>query len=194
MAGVLGPACFVGTWVLAGALRPGYSPVRDAISQLARTGAPRRALMTTAFVVFGVSIPVFGRALRNELAVSRWCEASMILAGVATLGVAAFPLGRDPGGPADLHHAICAVAGYIGTAGAPLLAAPAIAAAGRPRAALLARLVSGCSAVALGTSALVATPGLPQRIGLTVVDAWFVAIALQVLARPGPVAATRRVS
>jgi hypothetical protein len=41
--GVLAPTAFVGAWVTGGLLTEGYDPVRQAISQLAREGAPTRA-------------------------------------------------------------------------------------------------------------------------------------------------------
>src|ERR1051326_4746317 len=52
LAGVVGPMLYVGVFTLAGFLRPGYSPVRQAVSAL---GVGTNAwLLNTDAVVFGV--------------------------------------------------------------------------------------------------------------------------------------------
>ena len=123
--GLAGPTIFIGGWLTAGALRPDYSPINDAISQLARLGAPNRAVMTSAFIGFGLSLPIFGQALAEALDDGKGVEYAAALAGLATLGVAAFPLAARSGGREDLLHTIWAVAGYVGTASAPLIASRA---------------------------------------------------------------------
>ena len=76
--------------MIAGALAEGYSPVDDAISLLAATDASTRWLMTAGFVCFGIAVPLFAIELRRVLP----GRASMaaVVSGLATLGVAAFPL------------------------------------------------------------------------------------------------------
>ena len=173
--GVAAPASFVGGWSLAGARAQDYSPVEDMISDLARVGEPTRPLMTTALLAFGVLAPVWARTLGRSLGSQR-VRASTTLAGIATLGVAAFPLGAPYG---DGPHAVAAVTGYAAMAATPLLAA------GRLRGPL--RQVSwaiGTISVLLlaGTTAGHVT-GLLQRAGLGVVDAWFVVMAVRELRR-----------
>ena len=54
----------MGAWAISGAATTArYSPVDDAISNLARIGAPTRVAMTLGFVVFGLGLIAFGLAL-----------------------------------------------------------------------------------------------------------------------------------
>lgn len=174
LAGVVGPAAFVTGWVGSGWATSGYSPVDDAISVLARRGAPTRVPMTAAFVVFAVSIAWFGwRWLRGRAGVA--CVAT----GLATLGVAAVPLraGQDVPG-----HAVAAVAAYVANLAVLVLAA---------REDILPRwsaALATVAALALAGTALGPAHGLFQRVGLTTLDVWFVVVAW----RGGPAGPTRR--
>lgn len=174
--GLVGPAAFVGAWATAGLRTRGYSPVSDAISDLAAIGAATRALMTTGFVVDGIGLTTFGLALRSTVDGPAWIAA--VITGVATLGVAAAPLG---GGFGDGAHAAMAGLAYVSISAAPLLAAGPLRRSGRPG---WSRASVATSAIAAG--ALVATTAGPahgfwQRLGLTVGDAWIVGIATLVL-------------
>ena len=182
LCGIAGPTAFVSAWVIGGLLTDGYDPTVQAISQLAREGAGDRPLMTAGLGVFGVLIPVFAQAL------GRWLEEprlriSVTVAGLATLAVALLPLTREPGGGQDTAHAVAAGIGYVGMAVGLLLGAAALRRLGRPRAAALSALVGVVSACALVASLLVDRSGLFQRLGLTVVDAWYVVMAVQLLRR-----------
>lgn len=181
--GIVGPAAFVGAWVAGGLRTEGYDPVEQAISQLAREGAPTRALMTTGLVTFGLLVPLWARAAARHLDAPslRWTVAT---AGLSTLAVAALPLTREPGGTQDALHAIAAGIGYVAMALTPLLAAAALRRSGRPRAAALSAAVGAVSTAGLvGTLAAPDLSGALQRLGLTVVDLWHVVVAGAVLRR-----------
>ena len=183
--GILGPASFVGGWLLAGNRAPDCSPVRDAISQLAREGAPTRPLMTSAFISFGVLVPVYARALGLALE-STPVRRVVTVAGVTTLGVAALPLTREPGGTGDALHALAAGSGYLAMAASPLLGGLALRRIGHDRAAAASFAVSAVSLASLVTSLSPlgeGRTGLFQRAGLTVVDTWFAAIATLLVLR-----------
>jgi hypothetical membrane protein len=184
--GLAGPTIFIGGWLTGGALRSNYSPINDAISQLARVGAPNRALMTGAFIGFGLSLPIFGYALAEALEDGKGVEYAAVLAGLATLGVAAFPLSARSGGREDLLHTIWAVAGYVGTASAPLIASRAFFRHGQRGAAVASLAVGTCSALALGATAAGHHTGFYQRLGLTVVDLWFMSAAAGTLLHRAP--------
>lgn len=177
--GVAGPGAFVGAWLVGGLLRrPEYSPVSEAISQLAREGTSTQPLMTGGFVAFGILVPVYAQALGAGLG-SRGVRVAATVSGLATLAVAALPLSRAGAQPVDTWHAVAAGTGYAAQVLAPLLG-------GRRLRMPKARVSSyAVSAVALGCLVgSVAVPdltGLLQRAGLTAVDAWFAVLAVHLL-------------
>ena len=173
--GIAAPVAFVGGWVVGGARTPGYDPLEDAISQLAREGAATRVSMTVCFAVFGVLIAVWAGPLARQLGVPA-LRPVVTVAGLATLAVAALPLTREGGQGQDTAHAAAAFTGYVAMAATPLVASVGLRAGAR--AASLA--VAATSACAL-TWSVVAGDGGAQRLGLTVVDAWHVVIACAVL-------------
>jgi Protein of unknown function (DUF998) len=181
LGGIVGPAAFVGTWAVAGAVTPGYSPIENAISDLAAVGAPHRVAMTGGFVVFGIGLIAFGLALREELEGQAWVWAAAT--GGATIAVAATPLGGWSG---DGMHAVCAGLGYATIAALPLLAARPLAASGRRTWARTSIAAAGLSAAALAASTLGPAHGLWQRLGLTVGDAWIATTAVGLAAGIGP--------
>jgi hypothetical membrane protein len=181
LGGVVGPVAFVAAWLGAGLATGGYSAVEGAISDLAAVGAPHRGLMTLGFVVFGVAVPIYGLALRRVLPGWSWLAA--VVCGVATLGVAAVPLGRGTDG---LHGAFAGL-GYVALTLVPALAAPQFRRAGHLR-----WWVGSCTlAVIAGLSLLATTVGPAhgafQRLGLTAGDAFLVASAVAVLRSAGVV-------
>ena len=62
--GLAGPVAFVAAWAITGSVKPGYSAVNDAISDLAATHASTRFPMTIGFIGFGIGVGAFGFALR----------------------------------------------------------------------------------------------------------------------------------
>jgi hypothetical membrane protein len=174
--GVLGPLAFVTAWVVAGRTTAGYSPVNDAISDLAATHAPERIAMTLGFVAFGVGVIGFGLALRGARAGPAWI--SVVATAGFTLAVAATPLGAPT---RDVVHGTFAALGYVTLAAAPLLAARNLATAGRAGWARYSRVTGVLAGACLLASALGPAHGLFQRAGLTIGDAWLVAIAAQLV-------------
>ncbi len=62
-AGIVGPVLFVLAFTIAGALRPGYSPVRDVVSDLG--AGPGSWLQNANFAVFGVLLLAFAAGFRR---------------------------------------------------------------------------------------------------------------------------------
>ena len=180
--GIGGPVAFVGGWLINGLRTDGYQPLSDAISQLAREGAPTRTSMTACFVAFGVLVPVWARTVARELDAPA-LRPVVTVAGLATLAVAAIPLARDPGGAQDVFHGIVAGTGYVAMALTGLVAAPALRRHGRTAAANASIGVALISAGSLVGTLFTDGGGGFQRLGLTVVDAWHVAVASWVLTR-----------
>jgi hypothetical membrane protein len=177
LGGIVGPAAFVTAWSIGGLAASHYSAVDDAISHLAEIGAPTRPLMTAGFVVFGVGLPIYAIALREALPGWSWLTAAAT--GLATLGVAAAPLGRSSTG--DTVHGVFAGAGYATLALTPLLAAGPLRHAGRSAWARLSIAIGVGAGISLLATTATNLDGLFQRLGLTVVDIWIVATAVEIL-------------
>lgn len=168
---------FVAAWAGSGLATDGYSPVSDAISDLAALGAPTRPWMTAGMVAFGVALPVFAQGLRRAVPGPAWVAATA--AGLGSLAVAALPL--DPGRDVPAHAAAAAAA-YLALAATPLLAAAPLRAAGRTRwakASVAVGVVAG--AILASTAAGTDQSGLLQRTGLTLLDVWLVAASVSLL-------------
>jgi hypothetical membrane protein len=156
---------FVGAWLVAGARTPGYSPVREHISDLAAVGASTRPLMTAGMVGFGVLAPLFATTFED-----RRVRLSLAVAGLGTLGVAAAPLGASFG---DGPHVAAAAVSYVAMALTPALGARSL---GAPRTSYLLTALAG---LLLAASTTGEHAGLLQRAGLGVTDAWMVVQALR---------------
>lgn len=167
---------FVGSWALLGAVRARYSPIHDAISDLAAVHASTRVFMTTAFVVFAIGLACYARALRAALPGPAWIAAATT--GAATLLVAAFPL--DHSSTIDSVHGVCAGLGYVTLAATALLSVRPLMRLGRPSTARVAAAAGSVSAVALALTLGGSLHGLLQRTGLTAGDAWVVTSAIAI--------------
>lgn len=177
VAGLIGPTAFISCWVAAGVIaRRGTSPSADAISRLAAAGADTRWMMTTGFIAFGVGVGTFASALRIVLDGRAWM--ALAATSTATLLVATAPL--DVSGGVDRLHGAFAAAGYVTLVAAPLLAADPLRRRGFLRLATAGRWAAGVAAAALALSIAGPPTGLLQRVGLTVVDLWLLALAASV--------------
>ena len=167
-AGIAGVCVFVTSWVSAGLLRDGYSPIHDAISRLAELGAPHRWIVVTGMVAFGLGALVFAGVLRRDASIA------MTVAGISSFGVALFPCSEGCPGPetvTDTGHILFAGAHYVSLTLVPILQSRSV----------LARGVTVMAGIALGLHALGIGPnGALQRIGLSTLDAWLVISALRV--------------
>jgi hypothetical membrane protein len=176
--GIVGPVAFLLAWAACGRATAGYAPSRAAISDLAAVGASTRVAMTTGFLVFGVGVALYAQALRRWIVGAAWVTATTC--GLATLGVAAVPLGWF----SDDLHATFAVIGYAALAATPVLASAPLGRAGWRSAAQASVAVGGLCGLVLAGSLVGPHHGAFQRIGLTIGDAWLVASASAMLVRP----------
>ena len=172
----------MGAWVAAGAATSGYSAVDSAISDLARVGAPHRALMTAGFLVFGAGVIAFGAALRVVCPGRAWMAA--VATAACTIGVAATPLGGWSG---DAAHATFAGAGYVTLVALPVLAAGPLRRSGRAGASRCSVVAGIASGACLAASTLGPAHGLWQRLGLTAGDVWIVAAVGAIVASAGQI-------
>jgi hypothetical protein len=115
---LLEPVVLVGGWLMAGALQPAsYSPVRETISVLAGHSGTDRWVMTAALALVGGCQIATGAGLAGARTPARIL---LILAGLATLGIAATP--EPATGPTSRHLAF-AVSSIVTTAFWPVFVA-----------------------------------------------------------------------
>ncbi len=154
----------IGGWSWAGAITPGFDPVRQTISDLAAVAAPTHWLMTSALVVTGLAYIVTAVGLRPADGAGRGLLA---LGGVALLLTAWIP--NDTEGRNEVGHMIAAYLAFL-----TLTVWPAVIARNRPDAPLVLRRRFG-QLVAIGLGVLVlltfadiviggATLGLRERV------------------------------
>jgi len=136
--------------------------------------------MTAGFIAFGVMILVFAIAVRARLESAAWI--TLTITALATLGVAATPL--DWSDSIDQIHGLFAGTGYVTLASTPLLAYGRLRGAGAHGLARAGVVAGAVAAVALALSGTDVTTGLFQRLGLTVVDLWIMALAIWLMRTP----------
>ena len=175
--GIAGPAIFVTAWLFAGAMERGYSPAHDAISRLAAVGSSVRLLMTAGFVGFAFGMLLYAGVLRAS--VPGPASTAVVATSIATFGVMALPLGVNS--RIDDVHGAFAIVAYATLVATPLLAARPLAVGGRRGVARLSVATGVVAGLCLAGTLLGPVPGLMQRVGLTLVDAWVVASAVWML-------------
>lgn len=100
-------ALFVAGWIIAGALEPGYSPVRMYVSELGRRGAAHPWIFDLSTVVWGLGFIALGIAMLPALEERPWRRVApglFVLAGI--LAIALAPLRLDCA--ASVNH-LCSV-------------------------------------------------------------------------------------
>ena len=163
---VWAPAAFITSWLAAGLITKGYSPVRDHISDLDAIDAPTRPLMNVAFVSFALGAGLSAGPLRRFVGTP--AAAAIGANAVISIGIMLAPLGRSSDG--DRAHAAVAGLGYLALASTAPVAAPVLATGSRPMA-VAALGVGAISLACLGASLTGRRAGLWQQVGITTTDA-----------------------
>ncbi len=175
---IVGPTAFISAWGLSGTLTPGYSPIRDHISDLAAAEAPTQALMNIGFAAFAVSVAAAIVPARRYLGTP---TAIVFGANVAvTVGIMLAPLGRSAEG--DRAHAMVAGLGYLVLAATAPSAARTVGKRSR-RLGVASLAVGAVSLACLGLSVVRPESGFWQRAGITATDAWLIAMGLSAVTR-----------
>src|SRR5512143_2435101 len=136
-AGVVGPVAFVMTFLVLGAVRPGYDPVRHFVSLLSI--GEGGWIQVANFLLGGVSFIALGAGLGRawpRTGLVRWVPRLVVLAGAALIACGVFTadpaLGYPPGTPSGIPaniswhgglHYLGAVLVFVGLAVAMVIAA-----------------------------------------------------------------------
>jgi len=133
LGGVAAAVVYIGTVILGGLLRPDYSHVSMAISELVADGAPNRLLLSSLFLLYNLLVCMFGvglflRANSQVRGRASGMVGSLALIAVGMAGIlmeVAFP--QEPGGTAitfaGMMHFVMAGVASLGTMVAVLMLA-----------------------------------------------------------------------
>ena len=116
---------YIGTVILGGLLRPGYSHISMAISELVADGAPNRSLLSSLFLLYNILLTVFGIGLlltvnsRSGRKLSGFVGSiALVLVGIAGI-LMELVFAQEPGGTArtftGMMHFVMAGIASLGT-------------------------------------------------------------------------------
>jgi hypothetical protein len=195
LAGVVAPVLFVVSFLVQGAVRPDYDPLRHPVSSLV-LGHRSGWVQVATFVVTGILVTAYAVALARSGA-GRWTPILIAVVGLGLIGAGMFPAdpinGYPPGSPvpaprtpAGQLHNLFSTPVFTALPAAALVLGARYARAGVPGWARYSRLTAGffwaffvLSSVGFGgVRALVPTGGLWQRLSLATGLAWLGATAL----------------
>jgi hypothetical membrane protein len=106
LSGMLAPVVYVGTVILGGALRPAYSHIAEAVSELVAAGAPNKLLLSALFILYNALCTLLGLGLFLEVKYAAGRKKSGVVGAVVLMVIGALGLlmelffPQDPGGPA----------------------------------------------------------------------------------------------
>lgn len=131
LSGIAAALVYVGTVILGGLLRPGYSHISMAISELVAEGAPNRTLLSSLFLVYNALLTLFGMGLfasGNRASRGRGLgivgSLALVLVGIAGL-LMELVFAQEPGGTATTFagtmHFVMAGIASLGTIVAVLM-------------------------------------------------------------------------
>ena len=187
-AGIVAPVLWAAAVIYCGAIRPGYDPVNQFISELAERGSPTESLMrTTGFYLPGLLVMMFGLLLLTRS--TGWPVAVLILVhGAGRLTAGMFPC--DPGCPVPAASASQVIHNTAGLANGLTLPAAAVFCAlaywkvGRRRFAMYSLLsaTAGMTFLALTATSLSTRShvGLFQRLSGGFVSLWLASFAVSI--------------
>ncbi|MEJ2758825.1 MAG: DUF998 domain-containing protein [Anaerolineales bacterium] len=118
--GLFAPILFVFTAILGGVLRPGYSHITNTVSELFSPGSPNRLFLTVLYLLFSVSLSLFGfgllkyvQSIGKNIKIGGLAAYIFIFVGVLNIFTATvFP--QDPWGtpttfPGEMHMIVSGI-------------------------------------------------------------------------------------
>jgi hypothetical protein len=123
LCGIAAAILYPGTVILGGLLRPGYSHISMAISELVADGAPNRSLLSSLFLLYNLLVCAFGVGLFVNVNSQTHGRVSGMIGSIALIAVGAagvlmelaFP--QEPGGTATtfsglMHFVMAGIASF----------------------------------------------------------------------------------
>ena len=98
--GIAAPFVYLLLTIIGGLLSPGYSHIKDSVSELLIVGAPNKPLLNAIMIIYGILLCLYPIGLHrgiNQGKGSKVGPTCLVVVGVVTLLSVFFP--QDPGGP-----------------------------------------------------------------------------------------------
>jgi hypothetical membrane protein len=196
--GLAAPLLYAATVIFGAAIRPGYSHIQYAISELAAAGAPNKALMDTLFSIYNLlliafAVGMFRLAASQPGSSRRWSgQWAAVLVGLIGLsGFAMYFFPQDPAGTpltlAGALHVVFAGTASLGSIAAVLLGGLWFKSAPGMPAYWVYSLVSGLVILisggftAAGMANGVAYFGLLERVTIGTLELWLLIVSIKLL-------------
>ena len=206
VAGVVAPLLFTAVWLIDGATRSGYDPMRHQVSLLSL--GDRGWVQVASFFLTGVLVLAFARGIREVLRAGAGrrvipgavalCGVGFLLAGVfSTQPMFGYPPGTPDGLAAtvtltDAIHLLAAMLLFAGLFALPVALARRWWLAGDRRWAIASAIVAGVVFLTFGLSGggpsgellVPAASGLLQRVSLVAGLGWILVLAVRTIREP----------
>jgi len=193
--GVIAPLLRLGLILVVGSLHPGYSQLRDFISELGAQGAPFGQVMNAGISLVGLLLTLFSVALYrvcNSSPLGLGGAALLGLSGLAFIAVGLFPC--DPGcslrapSPVMRVHLLAGIIGMTMQAAAPLAMGLRFVTDSKDRSYAVVSLACGFLAAGallllFGQGSRLSFPGLVQKTAQAATGLWVLVSAAYVLRR-----------
>ena len=192
LCGVASPLIYIGMTILGGALIPGYSHIKDTVSELMSPGAPNKALMDALMASSSVFMTLFGIGVLHFVSLSEQSNrlgiagaVVLIVLGILQIIVVLFfpqdPMGSELTFPGKMHIGLVAVQALMSIL-IPLLLGLWLRKSGLLPGYGIYSIASAALTVAMGIAIFplgTSIMGLTERITVLIYDLWLIVISLK---------------
>ena len=192
LCGVISPLIYIGMTILGGALTPGYSHIKDTVSELMSPGAPNKSLMDTLMALSSVFMTLFGigvfQFVKASGQSSRLAIASavlLIVLGILQVVVVLFfpqdPMDAELTFPGKMHIGLVGIQALMSIL-IPLFLGLWMHKTGKMPGFGIYSIISAALTVAMGIAIFPlgkSIMGLTERITVLIYDLWLIIIAVK---------------
>ena len=191
LCGVISPLIYIGMTILGGALIPGYSHIKDTVSELMSPGAPNKVLMdalmalsSVFMTLFGIGVFQFVKASGQSNRLGITAAILLIILGILQIVVVLFfpqdPMGAELTFQGKMHIGLVAAQALMSIL-IPLFMGLWLRRAGIMPGFGIYSIVSAVLIVAMGIAIFplgTAIMGLTERMTVLIYDLWMIIIAV----------------
>jgi Protein of unknown function (DUF998) len=192
LCGAISPLIYIGMTILGAALIPGYSHIKDTVSELMSPGAPNKTLMdilmasSSVFMsLFGIGVLYFVRGSGQASKLGLTSAILLIALGILQIVVVAFfpqdPMGQELTFPGKMHIGLVGVQALMSIL-IPLFLGLWLRKSGLMPGLGTYSIISAALTVAMGIAIMPlgnAILGLTERLTILIYDLWLIVMAMK---------------